>query len=97
MRNPFIWNGIKHWTGSDLIETIQLLDDSDAEDFMAAYSAACDDESHAEHNLRYIMALVDRETAEALSELFMVDEPRGVVEPRQWWANSSLGVKEGDE
>lgn len=94
MRNPFAWNEIEHWTGSDLIETIQLLDESEVESFMSAYSAVCDDESHAEHNIRYMMTLVDSETAEALSELFMIDRPEKneVVAPMQWWANSSLGL-----
>ena len=92
MRNPFIWNEIEMWTGADLIETVQLLDEDDAEGFMEAYSEACED---AEHNLRYIMTLTDRETAEALSELFMIECPESdeVVEPRQWWNDSSLGVK----
>lgn len=96
MRKPFIWNEIEHWTGQDLIETVQLLDEADAEDFMSAYSAVCEDEAHAEHNLRWIMTLVDRETAEALSELFMVEcpEPDEVVSPRQWFKGSSLGLKE---
>lgn len=95
MRKPFIWNEIEHWTGADLIETVQLIDEDDAESFMSAYAAVCGDESHAEHNLRWIMTLVDRETAEALSELFMVELPGEdeVISPRQWWNESSLGVK----
>ena len=93
MRNPFTWNEIEHWTGADLMETVQLLDEDDVEGFMEAYGNASDD---AEHNLRYIMGLVDSETAEALSELFMLLplEDGEVIEPRQWWNQSSLGLRE---
>ena len=95
MRKPFDFNGVELWTGADLIECVQLLDEDEAEPFLTAYAAVCDDESHAEHNLRYIMTLTDRETAEALSELFMVEcpAPDEVVSPRQWFSESSLGVK----
>jgi hypothetical protein len=98
MRKPFVWNEIEHWTGNQLMETVQLVDEDEAESFMTAYSAMCDDESHAEHNLRYIMSLTDSETAEALSELFMIEQPREfeTIEPRQWFAGSSYGLKEGE-
>ncbi len=97
MRKPFTWNEIEHWTGADLIETVQLLDGADVEGFMSAYSAASGSESAAEHNIRYMMTLTDRETADALSELFMLDAPADdeTISPRQWFAGSSLGVKEG--
>lgn len=92
-----MWSEIEHWTGNELIETLQLVSDEDeASSFMETYTAACDDESHAEHNLRYIFSLIDSDEAERLSELFMVDVPDpddDPIEPRQWWANSSMGVK----
>ena len=96
MRKPFVFNEIEHWVGNDLIETVQLLDETEAADFMTAYAAVCDSESHAEHNLRYMMTLTDSETAQALSELFMLDPPgeHEVISPRQWFAGSSYGVKE---
>jgi len=98
MRKPFIWNEIEMWTGRNLIETVQLLDEDDVESFMTAYVAVCGSERLAEHNLRYIMTLsfIDRETAEALSELFMIEcpGPDEVLQPRHWFGNSSLGIKE---
>lgn len=103
-REPFIWNGIEHWTGADLMETVLLISDEDeAADFMEAYTAACDDEDHAIHNLRYMLDILAHDSdnddarteAEQQAELFMVELPAKdeTLAPRNWWTNSSCGVK----
>src|SRR5687767_7214120 len=97
MRSPFVWQGAEHWHTRDLLETLQLIDaEEDAADFIETYTAVCDDEDHALHNVRYLVSLVPSEDRERLAELFMVDLPEPDADPlmpRQWFAGSSLGVK----
>ena len=101
MRNPFTWQEVEHWTGADLMETLQLLtEQSEADDFISAYAEACaDDEDHAEHNVRYMLDVLarngEKDEAERLAELFGVELPQAseILSPRQWFTNSSLGVK----
>jgi hypothetical protein len=103
-RRPFVWKEIEHWTGGDLLETILLIDDEeDAADFMEAYAAACEDEDHAIHNVRYLLQIHAADTddedaqeaANTAADLFMVDMPAQaeVISPRHWWKGSSLGIK----
>lgn len=103
-RTAFTWDGIEHWTGGDLLETVQMIStDDEASSFMEAYTAVCDDEEHAISNLRYMLEIIatdsDNENAmdeaRELADLFMLDlpAPGEVIAPRQWWSNSSLGVK----
>lgn len=99
MRRPWVWNEIEHWTGIDLMETLQLLTEQvEADDFIESYAEVCEDDDHAAHNIEYMVGIIgssDHEEGDRLAELFGVDfstaEP---VSPRQWWANSSLGLKE---
>lgn len=93
MREPFIWEDVEHWTGGELVETVMLISDTEeAKSFMDAYIEACDDQEHAETNIAYICGMAGEDGREQL-ELFGIDPPSGVISPRQWWANSSLGVK----
>jgi hypothetical protein len=103
-RVPFVWQSIEHWTGGDLMETLQLINsDDEAADFMEVYTAACDDEEHAEHNIRYMLDIIAHDDdddsaqaeAERLAELFMVTVPTDseTLSGRNWWSNSSVGLK----
>lgn len=103
-RTAFVWDGIEHWTGADLMDTIRLISsDDEAASFMEAYTAACDDEEHAVANLRYMLEIIAHDSdnddseqdAQELADLFMVDIPASneVIYPRNWWSNSSCGIK----
>lgn len=98
-RTPFIWNEIEHWVLPDVMDTIQLVSDEEAADFMEAYSAVCG-EQVAEHNIRYmldILARRDRATAEEVSAVFMlaIPEPNETLIPLHTFGMSSYGVIEG--
>ena len=111
-RSPFTWEeaGIEHWTGRDLMETLQLLGDQDeADSFLTAYAAVCDDDDHARHNIRCLAQLIagfpgDDEEDEIkqaekdalrICEYFDLELPKQseALEPRHWFSNSDLGVK----
>jgi hypothetical protein len=103
-RTCFDWQGVEHWTGFDLMETLILLDGQDeADDFMTAYADVCEDDEHALHNVTYLIQMIatdsDSDTAQAdaakLVEYFGIDYPGddATISPRQWWKGSSLGVK----
>lgn len=94
-REPFTWDGIDHWTGPELVETVMLISDKDEADaFMAAYVEHTDGPEHAENNILYICGSMG-EDGMAQLELFGIDkpEPGVVISPTQWFSNSSLGVK----
>lgn len=93
-REAFTWDGIEHWTGVDLMETVSLLSDEDeATDFMNAYVEAWGgNREHAEHNIIYLCAMIE-DGGDQL-ELFGIDADLSKpIAPMQWWPNSSLGVK----
>jgi hypothetical protein len=95
-RTAFVYGGVEHWTMPDLVETIQLVGESEAADFMEAYAAVCGEET-ATHNLRYMLDILsrkDRETALALADVFMVELPgeHEVLAPRHTFGMSSYGV-----
>lgn len=98
-RQPWVWNEIEHWTGPDLAETIQLVSEqAEADDFIEAYAEACEDDEHALHNIRYILSVMisaDEDELQRIADLFGVDPPiKGeVISPRQWWKDSSCGIK----
>ena len=106
MRKPFIYEEIEHWTGADLMGTLQLIgSQEEADAFLVAYvEANNDDEEHANSNLRYMLQIIAtdddnenaEEEAEQLAEWFGLDMPAPdeAISPRQWWLDSSLGVKE---
>lgn len=106
MRAPFVWEeaGIEHWTGGDLMETLLLLGDQDeADSFLEAYAAVCEDDDHALHNIHYLAQIIatdqDSDTAKADAEMicdfFGLEFPMGhmTLSPRQWFSDSSLGIK----
>jgi hypothetical protein len=103
-RAPFDWDGMEHWTGGDLLDTLLLISSQDeADSFLSAYAEVCDDDDHALYNLRYMAQIIatddDSDTAEAdaklLAGLFGFEMPKNneTISPRQWFAQSSLGVK----
>ena len=86
------------------MDTLQLLSEQDeADSFLTAYAEACDDDEHALHNIRYIAQIVltdsdndtAQEDAERICDFFGLKVPSRAetISPRQWWSNSSLGVK----
>ncbi len=93
-REAFIWDGIEHWHGPDLMDTVALLSSEDeAASFLEAYVEASATEDDAKHNVVYMCKIIE-DGAETL-ELFNLGNfsPPAVPEPRQWWNNSSMGVK----
>jgi hypothetical protein len=104
MRAPFDWEDVEHWTGADLMETLLLLGTQDeAESFLSAYVDVCDSIDHALHNVKYLAQMIltdsDSDTAEddALRVCVMmgiqIPEKDETISPRQWFSNSSLGIK----
>lgn len=105
MRVPFSWEeaGIDHWTGGDLMETLLLIGDQDEFDsFLTAYAEVCEDDDHAIHNIKYLAQLIstDSDNENALEEgtriaafLGLEKVPTETLSPRNWFSNSSLGVK----
>ena len=90
-REAFVWDGIEHWTGVDLMTTVALISDrAEAESFMDAYTEVCDDREHAESNIIYICSLID-DGEDTLGLFDLLGRP--VPGPRQWFTNSSVGVK----
>ncbi len=93
-RVPFIWDDIEHWTGVDLMETVALISDPDEADaFMAAYVEHTEGPEHAYGNIAYMTTLL--EDGEEIWETFQLDDVQlgNWQSPRQWFQNSSLGVK----
>lgn len=109
MRKSWEWNGIEHWTGADLIETLSLISEQDeADSFMLAYGDLWDDVDDAIESLRYFIQIVtydpDDSPEQALKReaeyldiavLLGVQLPSKdeVISPRHTFGNSSLGVK----
>ena len=100
-RAPFIWQDVAHWTGGDLMETLLLLgDQEEADDFLMAYADVCEDDDHALSNVAYICEIIatdsDSESAEEDANrirMWFGIENTEPVSPRQWFKQSSLGVK----
>lgn len=94
MRKAFVWNELEHWTLPDLVETLQLLGGQDeADDFIAVYAEACEDDDVALHNVGYMAELIshsDKESAEAICDLFGVGFQ---IEPKHTFGKSSYGIK----
>lgn len=103
-RVPFTWEGVDHWTGADLVETLMLLGDQDeADSFLSAYAEVCEDDDHALHNIRYLVQVIstdsDSDTAEedgrTICDFFGLKfpAPTETIAPHNWFFMSSLGVK----
>lgn len=94
-RAPFTWQDMEHWTGSDLMETVMLLSGKDEADvFFSEYVETCEDVEHAEHNLKYMAQVIGGDDGKNVLEMFGLEIAKGeVISPRQWFANSSCGVK----
>ena len=95
-RVPFVWDGIEHWTGGELMETVALISDSDEADaFMAAYVEHTDGPEHAYGNIAYICSIIEDgdEVFETFQLADYLDKIPNWQSPRQWFSNSSLGVK----
>lgn len=93
-RAPFVWEGIEHWTGVDLTDTLSLISTQDeADSFMVAYGELWENEDEASTSLAYWLLLT--EDAPTVAELLGIELPtKGVViSPRQTWGRTSLGVE----
>lgn len=94
-REPFIWQEIEHWTSHDVMDTLLLLGDQDeADSFLSAYAAVCEDDDHALHNVRWFAQVVGGDDGSHICDMFGVEiGPNEVISPRQTFAMSSCGVK----
>lgn len=95
-RQPFQVFGMDCWGTSDLVDVLSLIsDEAEAEEFMEAYTAVCGEDT-AVYNLRYLLAqtTIDRDEAERLADVFMVELPgkNVVLSPRHTFGSSSYGV-----
>lgn len=106
MRVAWEWNGIEHWTGGDLMETLALISEQEeADSFMEAYGELFEDGDDAIECIRYFIQIVgydpDDENGElhdecvSVCELLGIDMPDKdeVISPRQTFGSWSLGHK----
>jgi hypothetical protein len=105
-RAPFVFQEVEIWTGVDLMETLSLISEqSEADEFMVAYSELFEDDENAIQSVRYYVQVIAydpdddegeiREEMQRICKMLDVDFPSAseIISPQHTFGNSSYGVK----